>query len=233
MLQPRHFAHLSERTIHAAQSLHDQPRPHTFFSFFISFLVPLTGIALGFDAINSEYQNRTLGRVLSQPIYRDVLLFGKALGAVSAMAIVLLALWLLVIDAMLFLGVPPSGEQIARAFAFYVVTLLYALLWYLVGMMFSIIFHQSAVSALVAIALWLFFMIFWPMISSSLPMLWEVETASRAQNWNWYWKSFALQTLYRVGIGNIESPTRSLGVVPSANCRELSWAAPSLVRACC
>ncbi|MFA6906805.1 MAG: ABC transporter permease subunit, partial [Sphaerochaeta sp.] len=27
---------------------------------FISFLVPLTGIALGFDAINSEYQNRTL-----------------------------------------------------------------------------------------------------------------------------------------------------------------------------
>ena len=54
---------------------------------FISFLVPLTGIALGFDAINSEYQNRTLGRLLSQPIYRDVLLFGKALGALVAMAL--------------------------------------------------------------------------------------------------------------------------------------------------
>ncbi len=136
---------------------------------FISFLVPLTGIALGFDAINSEFQNRTLGRILSQPIYRDVLLFGKALGAFTAMAIVLLALWLLVIGcAMFFMGVPPSGEQIARAFTFYLVTLLYGLLWYLVGMMFSIIFRQSAVSALVAIALWLFFMIFWPMIAQLL-----------------------------------------------------------------
>jgi ABC-2 type transport system permease protein len=136
---------------------------------FISFLVPLTGIALGFDAINSEYQNRTLGRILSQPIYRDALLFGKVLGAISAMAIVLLALWLLVIGcAMLFLGVPPSGEQIARAFAFYIVTLLYGALWFLVGMFFSIVFQQSAVSALVALAIWLFFMIFWPMISQLL-----------------------------------------------------------------
>jgi ABC-2 type transport system permease protein len=136
---------------------------------FISFLVPLTGIALGFDAINSEYQNRTLGRILSQPIYRDVLLFGKAFGAVSAMAVMLLALWLLVIGcAMFFLGVPPSGEQIARAMAFYVVTLLYSLLWYMVCMAASIMFRQSAVSALLAIALWLFFMIFWPMIAQLL-----------------------------------------------------------------
>ncbi len=69
---------------------------------------------------------------------------------------------------MLFLGVPPSGEQIARAMAFYVITLLYALLWYLVSMAASIVFRQSAVSALAAIALWLFFMIFWPMIAQLL-----------------------------------------------------------------
>lgn len=60
----------------------------------MSFLVPLTGIALGFDAINKEFQDRTLGRILSHPIYRDVLLFGKALGALVSMALVLLALWL-------------------------------------------------------------------------------------------------------------------------------------------
>src|SRR5690554_1960023 len=90
---------------------------------FLSFLVPLTGIALGFDVVNSEFQNRTLKRVLSQPIHRDVLLFGKALGALSAMAIMLLTLWLLVIgSAMLVLGLPPSTEQVARALAFYAVT---------------------------------------------------------------------------------------------------------------
>ena len=80
---------------------------------FMSFLVPLTAIALGFDAVNSEFQNRTMGRILSQPIYRDVLLFGKALGALAAMALILLVLWLLVLGCgMWFLGVAPTGEQI-------------------------------------------------------------------------------------------------------------------------
>ena len=55
------------------------------FSSFLGFLVPLVGIAIGFDVVNREFQNRTLGRLLSQPIYRDALLFGKMLGAVAAM----------------------------------------------------------------------------------------------------------------------------------------------------
>ncbi len=51
---------------------------------FLGFLVPLAAIALGFDAINSEYSGRTLSRVLSQPIYRDALIIGKAVAAVIA-----------------------------------------------------------------------------------------------------------------------------------------------------
>ena len=46
---------------------------------FLSFLVPLMAIGLGFDAVNGEYNRRTLSRILSQPIYRDALLFGKFL----------------------------------------------------------------------------------------------------------------------------------------------------------
>ncbi|MGE4585549.1 MAG: ABC transporter permease [Sphaerochaeta sp.] len=182
---------------------------------FISFLVPLTGIALGFDAINAEYQNRTLGRILSQPIYRDVLLFGKALGALSAMAIVLLALWLLVIGgAMFFLGVPPSGEQIARALAFYVVTLLYALLWYMIGMASSIIFRQSAVSALVAIALWLFFMIFWPMISQLLAIgLGGGDQYSTAQMGVVLGRVSPYRLYIESALAILNPSTRSLGVV--------------------
>ena len=39
------------------------------FLYFISaFLIPVIGIALGFDAINSEKNNGTLSRLLSQPI---------------------------------------------------------------------------------------------------------------------------------------------------------------------
>ena len=47
------------------------------FATLLSFLVPLVAIGLGFDLVNSEHSRRTLSRVLSQPIYRDALLFGK------------------------------------------------------------------------------------------------------------------------------------------------------------
>ena len=43
----------------------------------LSFLVPLVAIGLGFDSVNGEHNRRTLSRIMSQPIYRDALLFGK------------------------------------------------------------------------------------------------------------------------------------------------------------
>jgi ABC-2 type transport system permease protein len=133
---------------------------------FLSFLVPLAGIAMGFDVVNSEVQNRTLTRVLSQPIHRDVLLFGKALGAFFALAIVLLSLWLLVIGcAMLVLGLPPTTGQIARALAFYGVTLLFGMFWFLIAMFFSVVFHQQATSAMASLGLWLLLTVFWSMIA--------------------------------------------------------------------
>jgi ABC-2 type transport system permease protein len=136
------------------------------FASFLGFLVPLVGIAVGFDVVNSEFQKRTLGRILSQPIYRDALLFGKVLGAMAGLAIVLLALWLLVIgSAMLFLGIPPSGEQVARALSFYFITLLYGAIWFVAALFFSVCFRQPATSALVSISLWLLFTVFWPMIT--------------------------------------------------------------------
>jgi len=53
---------------------------------FLSFLVPLMAIGLGFDAINGEHNRRTLSRILSQPIYRDALLFGKFLAGLLTLS---------------------------------------------------------------------------------------------------------------------------------------------------
>ena len=47
------------------------------FHVFLNFLAPLLGIALGFDAINTEKNTGTLTRIMAQPIYRDNLLIGK------------------------------------------------------------------------------------------------------------------------------------------------------------
>ena len=39
----------------------------------LNFMIPLMAIGLGFDSVNSEFNRRTLSRVLSQPLYRDAL----------------------------------------------------------------------------------------------------------------------------------------------------------------
>lgn len=141
-----------------------QPLPS--FVSFLGFLVPLVAIALGFDAINGEYSRRTLSRILSQPIYRDALLTGKFLGGLLVIAICLLALWLLVTGlGMLLLGLPPSGEEIARGLAFLFASFVYAGVWLAVAMAFSTIVKSPATSALCALTAWLLFTVFWPMLA--------------------------------------------------------------------
>lgn len=133
---------------------------------FLSFLVPLSGIALGFDTINTEHSKGTLSRVLAQPIYRDALLIGKALASLATLAVVLVSLWLLVIGVgLLLLGVPPSGEEILRSFAFLVGALAFAVVWLMGAQLMSVLFRQPATSALASMGLWLLFTVFWGIVS--------------------------------------------------------------------
>lgn len=133
---------------------------------FLGFLVPLSAITLGFDAVNSEYSKRTLSRVLSQPIYRDALLVGKFLAGLITVTITLTALWLLTIGVgIVLLGLPPSGEEVVRGICFLLATIFYAGIWLVLAMFFSVVLRQSATSALASLAVWLLFSIFWPIVS--------------------------------------------------------------------
>ena len=49
------------------------------FLWFMAFFIPIVGIALGLDAINSERNNGTLSRLLSQPYHRYAVVHGKFL----------------------------------------------------------------------------------------------------------------------------------------------------------
>jgi ABC-2 type transport system permease protein len=136
---------------------------------FLGFLVPIIAIALGFDAINSEHNRGTLSRLLSQPIYRDALLIGKFLSGLVTLTIILTALWLLVTGlGILLLGLPPSAEEVVRSAAFLVTTIAYGGVWLALAILFSVVFRQPATSALAALALWLLFAVFWPMVSALL-----------------------------------------------------------------
>jgi ABC-2 type transport system permease protein len=139
---------------------------------FLSFLVPLMAIGLGFDAVNSEHNRRTLSRILSQPIYRDALLFGKFLAGLVTLSISLITLWLLVIGLGLFLiGIPPGSEEIARSVVFLLVTIVYAGVWLALALLFSILFRSAATAALVTLGLWLLVTFIWPVLSGALAQI--------------------------------------------------------------
>jgi ABC-2 type transport system permease protein len=131
----------------------------------LGILIPLPAICLACDAVNGEHNRRTLSRVLSQPIYRDALLAGKFLAALATIAISLLCLWLLVVGlGIIFLGVPPSGEEVARSLAFMLITIAYAGTWLALAMLLSIVFRSVATALLVALGLWLFLTLLWPLM---------------------------------------------------------------------
>ncbi|MEW6451789.1 MAG: ABC transporter permease subunit, partial [Pseudomonadota bacterium] len=132
----------------------------------LSILVPVIAIGLGFDAVNGEYNRRTLSRILAQPIYRDALLLGKFLAGLATISISLITLWLLVVGfGLVRLGIPPSGEELGRMLMFLLITIAYAGVWLALAMLFSIIFRSTATAALVALGLWLFLSLLWPALA--------------------------------------------------------------------
>lgn len=131
------------------------------FASFISFLGPLVGLALGFDSINGERAKGTLSRLLSQPINRDTVIIGKFLAGLSILSIMMVALGLAVgAIGILLLGIPPTFEEFLRLMVYLLITILYVGIWYAITLMFSLLFKQTATSALAGIALWIFLSVF-------------------------------------------------------------------------
>lgn len=135
------------------------------FTVFISFLGPLLGISLGFDAINSEQNRGTLSRLLSQPIYRDYVINSKFVADLIVISTLFVALGLLVLGSgLIALGIPPTADELARLISFILISIIYVAFWLNLSILFSVAFHQAATSALSGIALWLFFSIFYNII---------------------------------------------------------------------
>jgi ABC-2 type transport system permease protein len=133
---------------------------------FLGFLIPIVAIALGFDSISSEFNRRTMSRILAQPIYRDAVLFGKFLAGLVTLAVMLVALWLLLVGlGILLLGVPPSGEEVMRGLVFLVAAIAYGGVWLALALLFSVLFRSAATAALACLAIWLLFAFFWQMLA--------------------------------------------------------------------
>lgn len=135
------------------------------FHVFLSFLAPILGISLGFDAINSEQNNGSIIRLIAQPLYRDNLILTKFLAPLLLVAVLFISLTLLIVGyAMCLSGIPIEWQEIIRILAFNIMTVLYVGFWLNMAILLSIRFKQPATSALTAIGIWLFFTIFYPIV---------------------------------------------------------------------
>ncbi|WAA11925.1 ABC transporter permease [Fervidibacillus halotolerans] len=189
---------------------------------FVGFLGPLLGIALGFDAINSERNRGTLSRLLSQPIPRDYVINGKFVAALLLNLVLFYALGLIFMAlGILIIGIPPTFEEFFRILFFLLLIIVYIAFWLNLGILFSVVFRQAATSALSSIAIWLFFSVFYSMIIEliSKPILssssiTSVEQLINRQEFVLNLMRLSPNYLFSESTTTLLSPTvRSLGVL--------------------
>ncbi|MCD7736205.1 MAG: ABC transporter permease [Lachnospiraceae bacterium] len=137
------------------------------FMSFIALLGPIVGLTLGFDAINSERQSNTLNRLVAQPIYRDSIIIGKFLAGTAVIAIVIYSMGVLLgAVGVITTGLKPDGEEVMRIFCFLTFTVIYIAFWLALSILFSVVCRHSATSALMSIAVWIFFSIFMSLLAT-------------------------------------------------------------------
>lgn len=137
------------------------------FMSFIALLGPIVGLALGFDAVNSERSNGTLNRLVSQPIYRDAIIVGKFLAGTIVIAIVIFSMGIaLGAVGMAATGLVPDVEEVFRILIFLFFTVVYIAFWLAMSILFSVICRHSATSALASISVWIFFAIFMSLVAN-------------------------------------------------------------------
>lgn len=97
----------------------------SFFTF-VSFLGPLLGIGLGFDAINTERNKGTLSRIMAQPIHRDNLLNAKFTSSIIVISVLFFSLSFLVMGlGLITIGIPPTPQEFWRVIFYTIVSIFY------------------------------------------------------------------------------------------------------------
>jgi ABC-2 type transport system permease protein len=145
---------------------------------FVAFFGPLVGLVLGFDTINRERSQGTLSKLLSQPIYRDVVINGKFLAGVVMISVMMVSIVLVITGlGLIVLGIIPGLEEIWRIMIYLIISIIYISFWLGVAILFSILFSSTATSALAALAVWIFFSFFISLGASVLANALTSDTA--------------------------------------------------------
>ncbi|WP_048150067.1 ABC transporter permease [Methanolacinia paynteri] len=111
------------------------------------------GLAFGFDLVSGEREDRSLKTILSQPLYRDELINGKAIGGIVALTLITLAGFAIVFAVMLILGIVPNINEIFGIGIIWFLTLLLIITSFSLSLMTSVIANTSSGSLILALVI--------------------------------------------------------------------------------
>jgi ABC-2 type transport system permease protein len=135
----------------------------------VGLLAPLLGIAFGFDAVSGERAQRTLPRLVSQPIHRDDIVNGKFAGALAVIGIGLGFLATVVTGlAIVRLGLVPTAVDLVRLVIFLLITVVYVGFWLGLAITLSVATRRAATAALAALGVWLVVTLFLSLVTGAV-----------------------------------------------------------------
>ncbi len=143
-------------------------RPSSLLTFvFMSIAMPILGavlaIAMGFDVVTKEKQQRTLKTLLSHPVYRDEIINGKAIGGIAALGTTIGVTFAISIAMLLIFGIVPTPSEFVSIILFGIVSVVLLISYFAIALMTSTLSRDSGLSIISAFVIVLITALILPM----------------------------------------------------------------------
>ena len=103
----------------------------------------ILAIAMGFDLISKERENKSLKILLAHPVYRDEVINGKALGAIAALFLAFAVVLIISLATLLVFSIVPNPTEILMIILFCGFSFLFIFSYFAVALCMSAITEDS------------------------------------------------------------------------------------------
>lgn len=133
----------------------------------VRILFSLLVILLTFDSFSGEKEQGTLRQALSNPVARMNILYGKLIGTIMIISVVVFLTYLLaIIMIRVFSGIPIESGSYLRILLMTVATIFYLAIFGTLGIFSSLKFNHSSTSLTVLLLVWFFIAILQPNLNT-------------------------------------------------------------------
>ncbi|MCY1151845.1 MAG: ABC transporter permease [Sphaerochaetaceae bacterium] len=132
------------------------------FTILLAVILPLCSIAFGFDTFSSDFMNKKNKDLYYNNSQKEILLFSKALAIMITFSILLFILFFfLVTSSSIIYKIDIRAMELMRILAFYLLSILYSTLWYIISMFLSLKTAKSKQSLFFSILVYFIIVVLW------------------------------------------------------------------------